>query len=60
MVRTNSFAKAMFLALAPPIASDDTASDELRRYTAATLRPNSSDAARADKWIGSINEFGRV
>jgi len=52
-------AKAMFLALAPPVASDDAASDELRRYTAATLRPNPLDAARADRWVRLISEFGR-
>ncbi|MGV7241089.1 hypothetical protein [Caballeronia sp. M23-90] len=52
-------AKAMFLALAPPVAGDDVASDELRRYTAATLRPNPLDAARADRWIRLTNEFGR-
>ncbi|MGF6858486.1 hypothetical protein [Paraburkholderia sp. CI3] len=52
-------AKAMFLALAPPVADDDDASDELRRYTAATLRPNPLDAARADRWIRLTNEFGR-
>jgi hypothetical protein len=52
-------AKAMFLALAPPVASDDAASDELRRYTAATLRSNPLDAARADRWIRLTNEFGR-
>jgi hypothetical protein len=52
-------AKAMFLALAPPVVGDDAASDQLRRYTAATLRPNPLDAARADRWIRLINEFGR-
>ncbi|MGF6511297.1 hypothetical protein [Paraburkholderia sp. 32] len=52
-------AKAMFLALAPPVAGDDAASDELRRYTSATLRPNPLDAARADRWIRLTNEFGR-
>lgn len=52
-------AKAMFLALAPPVAGDDAASDELRRYTAATLRPNPLDAARAERWIRVTNEFGR-
>ncbi|QIM47940.1 hypothetical protein G9Q38_01470 [Pusillimonas sp. DMV24BSW_D] len=52
-------AKAMFLSLAPPVAGDDAASDELRRYTAATLRPNPLDAARADRWIRLTNEFGR-
>ncbi|WP_454737171.1 hypothetical protein [Cupriavidus necator] len=52
-------AKAMFLALAPPVAGDDAASDELRRYAAAALRPNPLDAARADRWIRLTNEFGR-
>nr|WP_315597683.1 hypothetical protein [uncultured Cupriavidus sp.] len=51
-------AKAMFLALAPPVAGDAAASNELRRYTAATLRPNPLDAARADRWIRLANEFG--
>lgn len=52
-------AKSMFLALAPSVAGDDVASAELRRYTAATLRPNPLDAARADGWIRLVNEFGR-
>ncbi|QHE90378.1 hypothetical protein [Pandoraea fibrosis] len=52
-------AKAIFLALAPPVAADAAASDDLRRYTAATLRSNPLDSARADKWIRLTNEFGQ-
>lgn len=55
LVRT----KAMFLALAPVVATDAAAGDELRRYTAVTLRPNPLAAERADRWIRLINEFGR-
>lgn len=52
-------AKATFLALAPAVADDDAASDNLRRYTSATLRPNPLDAARADRWIRLIKDFGQ-
>ncbi|MFL9910443.1 hypothetical protein [Paraburkholderia sp. RL17-337-BIB-A] len=53
-------AKAMFLALTPPIAVDEVARNDLRRHIALTHRQNPSAAARAERWMRLVIAFGEA
>ncbi|MFL9898008.1 hypothetical protein PQR71_07545 [Paraburkholderia fungorum] len=52
--------KAMFLALAPPIAVDTDARQELQRHISQTHRQNPSAASRADRWMHDATAFGQA
>lgn len=52
--------KGMFLALAPTVAIDDVARNELLRCISATQRPNPAAVARAERWLHDATEFGQT